>query len=238
MINTTKTTILLNKHNHMLTTFGLTNQPRSKTTNTINTLREHIIILTKNTERVATTITRTTHITNYRTDLLPKNKLTTIHKLQTKKPITIINNNINNTPTLTTSNIKITINTTSNNVTLETTNVALITNKLNHLPTTITHNQLTIQMIQQNIMTSLTIKTVFVILTPLNLTTLIITVTTDINISLLVTLNALHLLHVHQSPINHNSADHMLQTKQNTFQNKKNTMSNNTKTTILTKNCF
>jgi Cd2+/Zn2+-exporting ATPase len=83
-------------------------------------------------------------------------------------------------------------------VALESADVALMSDRLAGLPEAVTAARRARKIMRVNVIASLAVKAVFVALAPFGLVTLVMAVAADMGMSLLVTLNAMRLLRVHQ----------------------------------------
>ena len=193
------TATVLAENDRALAVFGLADQPRPAAAAAIAGLRragiERVIMLTGDNERVAASVTEQVGADEYRTGLLPKDKLRAVEQLtRDHGPVAMVGDGINDAPALAAASVGIAMGAAGTDAAIQSADVALMSDDLARLPDAVTGARQATRVMRQNVVASLAIKAVFVVLAPLGLVTLVMAVAADMGMSLLVTLNGLRLL--------------------------------------------
>jgi len=195
-----ETAVLLGEGDRVLAVFGLADQPRAQAMEAIRALREeagvqHVVMLTGDSERVARAVAQRTGVTEWRSALLPEDKLTVIGELREQHGATaMVGDGVNDAPALAGASVGVAMGAAGSDVALESADIALMGDELDRLPDAINHSRRALRIMRQNVAISLVTKAVFVALAPLGYVTLIVAVAADMGVSLLVTINGLRLL--------------------------------------------
>ena len=127
-------------------------------------------------------------------ELLPEDKLRLLNEMKDNNKIAMIGDGINDAPALATADVGIAMGG-GTDVAIETADVALLKSRVTDVAHLIALSRATVSNIHQNVIFALGLKAVFLITTVLGITGLWIAVLADTGATVLVTLNALRLLH-------------------------------------------
>jgi Cd2+/Zn2+-exporting ATPase len=178
-------------------TIVLADTIRAGTKEAIQRLKEmgiRTIMLTGDSENVARELAHEIGIDEYRAELLPDEKVTTIQQLKKSGVTMMIGDGINDTPALAAADIGIAMGVAGSDAALETADVALMDDDLTKVPMLITKAKKTMKVVHQNVATSLSVKGVTAILAVLGLLTLWMAIGFgDMGLTFLVIANALRL---------------------------------------------
>ena len=194
-----QTATVLGENTRALAIFGLADQARPEATAAIAGLRragiERVIMLTGDNERVAASVSAQVGADEYRSGLLPEDKLRAVEQLtRDHGPVAMVGDGINDAPALAAASVGIAMGAAGTDAAIQSADVALMSDDLARLPDAVTGARQATRVMRQNVIASLAIKAVFVVLAPLGLVTLVMAVAADMGMSLLVTLNGLRLL--------------------------------------------
>lgn len=152
------------------------------------------IILTGDNPRAAAAIAGELGL-DFRAGLLPADKVTEASALNTKAPLAMVGDGINDAPAMKAATIGIAMGSGSD-VALETADAALTHNRLTGLAQMLRLARATHANVRQNIAIALGLKGIFLVTTLLGITGLWLAVLADTGATVLVTLNALRLLRI------------------------------------------
>lgn len=130
---------------------------------------------------------------DFKAGLLPADKVNAVNELNTRRPLAMVGDGINDAPAMKAATIGIAMGS-GTDVALETADAALTHNRLTELATMISIARATHNNIRQNISIALGLKGIFLVTTLLGFTGLWLAVLADSGATALVTLNALRLL--------------------------------------------
>jgi len=154
-----------------------------------------VVMLTGDNARTAGLIAAATGVSDVRADLLPADKAEAVRALAADGPVAMVGDGINDAPALATASVGVAMGAAGTDVAIEAADVALMGDDLGRLPYAIRLARRTLGIIRQNIAASLIVKAIFLALTFAGVTNLWLAVFADMGISLLVTANALRVLH-------------------------------------------
>jgi Zn2+/Cd2+-exporting ATPase len=193
-----ETPVVLGEGARVLAVFGLADRPRPEAADAVAALRRdgarRVVMLTGDNEAVARAVAARVGVTEWRSGLLPQEKLDAVRELGRDGSVAMVGDGVDDAPALAGADVGIAMGAAGSDVAIETADVALMADELRRLPEAIGQGRRTLRIIRQNVVASLAVKAVFVVLAPLGLTTLVLAVVADMGTSLLVTLNALRLL--------------------------------------------
>jgi len=156
---------------------------------------QHLVMLTGDHATTAETMAQQIGLTDYRSELLPEDKITAIEELVADfGNVAMVGDGVNDAPALARASLGIAMGAAGSDAAIETADIALMTDDLSRLPWLIRHSRRTLAVIQQNIWFSLAIKLFFVLLTLVGKATLWAAIAADMGTSLLVVFNGLRLL--------------------------------------------
>jgi heavy metal-(Cd/Co/Hg/Pb/Zn)-translocating P-type ATPase len=155
------------------------------------------IMLTGDNVTTAEAMAAQVGVDEFRADLLPQDKVTTIQELLKEYgKVAMIGDGINDAPALALSTVGIAMGGAGTDTALETADIALMADDLSKLPFTVILSRKAISIIKQNITFSLVIKAVAILAVFPGWLTLWLAILADMGASIIVTLNSLRLLGV------------------------------------------
>ena len=160
---------------------------------------ETVVMLTGDNEGTARAVAETTGIDEFRSELLPEDKVQAVETLtQRHRYVAMVGDGVNDAPAMAVATLGIAMGAMGTDAALETADIALMSDDLSKLPWLIRHSRRTLRIIKQNITFALGLKLVFIVLTLLGMASLWMAIAADTGATLLVVFNSLRLLHVHQ----------------------------------------
>ena len=195
-----ETAVVLGEGPRVLAVFGLADEPRREASIAVKALRERlgirdVVMLTGDSEPVARAVSERTGISDWRSGLLPENKLEIVREIESDVgPVVMVGDGVNDSPALAGSTVGVAMGAAGSDVALDSADVALMGDDLTRLPDAITLSRKAVFIMKQNVSVSLVTKAIFVVLAPLGFVTLVTAIAVDMGVSLLVTLNGLRLL--------------------------------------------
>jgi Zn2+/Cd2+-exporting ATPase len=155
-----------------------------------------VVMLSGDNEGTARAIAELTGVDEYRSELLPEDKVKAIENLTADLGATaMIGDGINDAPAMAAATIGIAMGSIGTDTAIETADIAFMTDDLSKLPWLISHSRRTLTIIKQNIGFALGLKLLFIILTMMGTASLWMAIAADTGASLLVIFNGLRLLH-------------------------------------------
>lgn len=156
---------------------------------------EKRVMLTGDNEATAKALALEVGLTDYRSELLPEDKLSAIETLKATHPsIAMIGDGVNDAPAMAASTLGIAMGGLGTDAAFETADIVLMTDDLSQIPWLIRHARRTLSTIKQNITFALSLKGLFILLAILGYATLWMAIAADTGASLLVVFNGLRLL--------------------------------------------
>ncbi len=152
------------------------------------------VMLTGDNARTAARVAAETGVSSFRADLLPEDKVAAVREMQTRGPVAMVGDGVNDAPALATASVGIAMGAAGSDAAIEAADVALMGDTLARLPFAIRLSRRTHAIIRQNVAFSLATKAVFLALTLAGGANLWVAVLADMGTSLLVTANALRVL--------------------------------------------
>jgi Cd2+/Zn2+-exporting ATPase len=170
---------------------------RSGTKSSIQKLKEmgiRTVMLTGDSDNVAMELADEIGIDEYRAELLPSEKVTTIQELKKSGVTLMIGDGVNDTPALAAADIGIAMGGAGSDAALETADIALMDDDLTKIPFLISKAKKTMGVVHQNVATSLSVKGATAILAAFGFLTLWMAIGFgDMGLTFVVIANALRL---------------------------------------------
>jgi Cd2+/Zn2+-exporting ATPase len=156
-------------------------------------------MLTGDNATVAAAVGQQLNMDEVRAGLLPADKLTALHEVQTTHGnVAMVGDGINDTPALAAANVGIAMGGAGSAQALETADVALMADDLRQLPFAVRLSRFARHLIKQNVIISFGVKALFVVLALNGATALWAAILADVGTSLVVTLNGMRPLRFEQ----------------------------------------
>lgn len=156
---------------------------------------ERVVMLTGDNQGAAKTIAESIGIDEYRAELLPEDKVKQVEALVARyKQVAMVGDGINDAPAMAASNLGIAMGAAGSDAAIETADIALMSDDLGKLAWLVDHSRRTLNIIKQNVVFSLAVKSAFVGLTFANKSTLWMAMLSDMGATFIVVSNALRLL--------------------------------------------
>lgn len=153
------------------------------------------IMLTGDNKKTASVISAKVGINDIRSELLPEQKLDAIDELKSKYgPVAMVGDGINDAPALAQSDVGIAMGGVGTDVAMEAADIVIMNDDISHIANIISLSKRTYRVLWQNITLALGIKTVFMLLAILGISSMWMAVFADVGASLLVIANGLRLL--------------------------------------------
>lgn len=192
--------VLLGTANKIIGLISVADQIRETSKTAITKLHEigvqETIMLTGDNNGAAQKIAKEAGITGIRANLLPDEKVKAIETLQeTGSKVGMVGDGINDAPALALADVGIAMGGAGTDTAIETADVVLMADNLEKLPFTVALSNRAMRIIKQNVTFALVIKFIALLLIFPGWLTLWLAVLSDSGAAVLVTLNALRLLH-------------------------------------------
>ena len=170
---------------------------RSDTSNTLNKLRslgfKHIVMLTGDGEKNASSIAKNCGLTEYKSSLLPENKADEVDKLQKNGGVIFVGDGINDAPVLAKSNCGFAMGLGSE-AAIESADAVLVGGTLAQLPEAVKISRQTMSVVRFNISFALVIKAVILVLAVMGIAPMWLAVFADTGVLIITVLNTVRLL--------------------------------------------
>lgn len=153
----------------------------------------NLVILTGDNELVAGEVARRLGVDDYRSRLLPQDKLAWVQDRQENSPVAFVGDGLNDAPVLAASRVGIAMGGIGSDAAIEAADVVLMKDDLRSLSILWTLAGKTMGIARQNIILSIGIKTVFLALTGLGLLPMWMAVFGDVGVTLLAVANCFRL---------------------------------------------
>jgi Cd2+/Zn2+-exporting ATPase len=194
-----RTVVVIGNDSHVCGLIALADAVRPGAKQTLQALRsaglKHIVMLTGDNRETAQAIAAETGVDEVHAELLPADKVTVVEELVAKYgSVAMVGDGVNDAPALGRASVGIAMGAAGSDAAIETADIALMSDDLSKLPWLVQHSRRTLAIIRQNIVSSLSVKAVFVILTFAGYASLWAAIAADMGVSLLVVFNALRLL--------------------------------------------
>lgn len=194
-----RTVVVVGTDNHVCGFITLADAVRPESAAVVEALRQaglrHIVMLTGDNEETAQAIAAETGVDEVRAELLPADKVVAVESLVARYgSVAMVGDGVNDAPALGRASVGIAMGAAGSDAAIETADIALMSDDLSKLPWLIRHSRRTLAIIRQNIVSSLSVKAIFVVLTFAGYASLWAAIAADMGVSLLVVFNALRLL--------------------------------------------
>ncbi|QFT61908.1 heavy metal translocating P-type ATPase [Roseivivax sp. THAF30] len=190
-----KTVVIVLRDDAPVGLIALRDEPRADAADAVAQLRRlgiSSIMLTGDNARTAQAIAEGLGI-EYRSELMPEDKITAIRDLSADAHVMMIGDGINDAPALAAAHVGVAMGS-GTDVALETADAAILRNRVTDVVGKVRLARATMSNIRQNIAIALGLKAVFLVTTVLGITGLWIAILADTGATVLVTMNALRLL--------------------------------------------
>jgi len=199
--NQKHTAVLVGNQNRLIGVIALADEVRMDAAQALQKLQqagvERTVMLTGDNEMTAGSISQKVGITEYYSELLPADKVSTIKRLKEGgKLVGMVGDGINDAPALATANIGISMGASGSDTAIETADIALMKDDLNKIAYLKQLSRRTVRIVKQNIFISLLLKFIFFVLAIPGFATLWMAVFADMGASLIVIFNGLRLLNL------------------------------------------
>ena len=203
-----KSILVVGTDSHVLGVISTLDTPREDARGTLSELRSlgiKTVMLTGDNFRTARAVASRLGVNEFRSDLLPEDKLKTLEDLSRRYGyVAMVGDGVNDAPALARSDIGIAMGTAGSDVSLETADVALMDDHLCKIPYLIRLSKKTGRIVKENVWLSILVKTGFAALAFPGLVTLWLAVAIgDMGLSLAVILNAMRIASTEPKDIAH-----------------------------------
>ena len=200
-----KTVIFVGNKDGVIGLITVVDKLRDEAAGVMKSLNDHgvtTIMLTGDNKVSANAVAQKVGVQYVFSDLLPEDKLNILDTIRNKFGDTaMVGDGINDAPALARANVGIAMGAVGSDVAIETADIALMQDDLSKLPYLFKLSTKTMDIIRQNIITSIVVKVLFVILAILGLITLMMSVGIgDMGLTLAVILNSFRIARV-KNPI-------------------------------------
>ncbi len=200
-----RTVIAVGNDRHVCGLLAVADRLRPNAAEVVRELRDtglaHVVMLTGDNAATAAAIAREAGIDEVHAELLPDEKVSAIERLVDHYgSVAMVGDGVNDAPAMARASYGVAMGAAGSDAAIETADIALMTDDLERLPWLHRHSNRTLGIIRQNVVFALGVKAAFVIATVLGLASLWGAIAADLGASLLVTVNALRLLHARSGP--------------------------------------
>ena len=161
----------------------------------LNSVNAKTIMLTGDNEKVASKVAQNIHISDYKANLLPQNKVEEVDKLLNKKKdneyLCFVGDGINDAPVIMKSDIGIAMGGVGSDAAIEASDIVLMHDDLKSIITAKKVARKTMRIVYENIIFALTIKVLILVFAALGFANMWISVFGDVGVAVLAILNAM-----------------------------------------------
>lgn len=196
---TDNSTVFLIENGNLIGSIAVSDTIRSEANEVIDELKElnvkNIVMLTGDSEKTAKSVSKKLGINNFKSKLLPSEKLESVIKLkESAKGICFIGDGINDAPVLSTSDCGIAMGLGSE-AAIEASDVVLASDNLSQLPNAVKISRRVIKTVKTNIIFALTVKSLVILLAAFGIATMWMSVIADTGVSVACVLYSARLRH-------------------------------------------
>ncbi len=192
-----KTIVYMTTSRKLLGILGIEDVPRNSAGEAVKQLQqlgiEKVVILSGDNEATAANIAGRLGIKEYRSNLLPDDKVREVEALTRQGETVMVGDGVNDAPALAVANVGIAMGAAGTDTALDTADVALMNDELMHIPAVIRLGRKARAIIGQNVVIAVGLKLIFLVLTFVGISNLWMAVFADTGASILVTLNGMRL---------------------------------------------
>ncbi|MGM9858271.1 MAG: heavy metal translocating P-type ATPase [Bacilli bacterium] len=192
------TLIYVAVNNKFLGTICISDEIKSEAKDTINYLNSigaQSIMLTGDNEKIASSVANNLNLTNYKSSLLPQNKVEELDKILENKNkndvVCFVGDGINDAPVLMKSDIGISMGGVGSDAAIEASDVVIMNDNLNAICKAKKIAKKTLLIVNENIVFALGIKAIVLILSILGLANMWLAIIADVGVSFIAILNAM-----------------------------------------------
>jgi Cd2+/Zn2+-exporting ATPase len=154
-----------------------------------------VVMITGDNQGTAEAVAKLTGVDGFMAELLPEDKVKAILELrETYGQVAMVGDGVNDAPAMAAASVSIAMGAMGTDAAIETADIALMSDDLAKVPWLIAHSRRTLNVIKQNILFSLGVKSVFIAMAIGGVATLWGAIAADMGASLLVIFNGLRLL--------------------------------------------
>ena len=193
-----KALVLVSVDGRMAGALALADEPRGNARDALDLLRglgvKRHVMLTGDSEDVASAIASRVGVDAYHASLMPADKHDLVKELTREGPVMMVGDGINDAPALAAADVGVAMGAIGSDVALEAADVALMSDDLLKLPYVLRLARATVRNVRTNVAISLTLKLAFLVMAVSGLATLWMAVLADTGATVIVVANALRLL--------------------------------------------
>lgn len=161
----------------------------------LNSIGAKTVMLTGDNERIAASVAKTLGISEYKSSLLPQNKVSEVDKLMVGKSddelLAFVGDGINDAPVLMRSDIGISMGGVGSDAAIEASDIVLMHDDLRCIETAKKLTWKTMRIVRENIVFAIAIKLIILVLSALGIANMWIAVFGDVGVAVLAILNAM-----------------------------------------------
>ena len=161
----------------------------------LNSVNAKTIMLTGDNDKVASKVAQNIHISDYKANLLPQNKVEEVDKLLNKKKdneyLCFVGDGINDAPVIMKSDIGIAMGGVGSDAAIEASDIVLMHDDLKSIITAKKVARKTMRIVYENIIFALTVKVLILVFAALGFANMWISVFGDVGVAVLAILNAM-----------------------------------------------
>lgn len=166
-----------------------------ETISSLNSINAKTIMLTGDNEKIASNVAKELNLTEYKSSLLPQNKVEEVDKLLKNKKandiLCFVGDGINDAPVLMKSDIGIAMGGVGSDAAIEASDIVIMNDKLSNIVIAKKIAKKTITIVKENIIFALGIKILVLILSALGLASMWLAIVADVGVLILAVLNAM-----------------------------------------------